>query len=66
MGMKIREMTLDGLTLIARGGTGDCWRIDDETLLKLLRFERLYGDRSGTPAYHEKIRKEVIARWETT
>lgn len=33
--MKIREMTLDGLTLIARGGTGDCWRIDDETLLKL-------------------------------
>lgn len=40
--------------------------INDVTLLKLFRFERLYGDRKGTPGYHERIRKEVIARWETT
>ena len=33
--MKIREMTLDGLERVSRGGTGECWRIDDETLLKL-------------------------------
>lgn len=33
--MKIRDMTLDGLERISRGGTGECWRIDDETLLKL-------------------------------
>lgn len=33
--MKIREMTTEGLERVSSGGTGECWRIDDETILKL-------------------------------
>lgn len=33
--MKIIEMSTEGLECIARGGTGECFRLDNETILKL-------------------------------
>lgn len=34
MGM-IRDLSIEGLECFARGGTGECYRLDDETILKL-------------------------------
>ncbi len=32
---KPRRLSIDGLELIAKGGNGECFRVDDETVLKL-------------------------------
>ena len=47
--MKIIEMSTQGLECIARGGTGECFRIDHEKILKLyyegIPFERAYREK---------------------
>jgi uncharacterized protein (TIGR02172 family) len=51
---KRREISLDGCTLLSAGMCGECWKVDDETILKLY-FEG-YGE---TMAQREKTAAKI-------
>lgn len=44
---KVREISIDGLDLMSAGVCGECYRLDDETIVKL---------------YHEGVAPEITAR----
>ena len=35
--MDVKEIRLDGLKAFAKGGTGECFRIEDDKILKIVK-----------------------------
>ena len=47
--MKEKEFSIDGMTAMCKGGTGECFRVDEDKILKLY-----YDGMPKEMAYREK------------